>query len=91
MVTHRGLLPFLPRAIGVAYFAADARVNLLSLGFVQSQGGAYSSVGVDKLAVKGPDGTVIDVATILSGTLLPQVNIVRLFLLLWVLRLLIRW
>jgi hypothetical protein len=74
MVTHRGLLPFLPRAIGVAYFAADARVNLLSLGFVQSQGGAYSSVGVDKLSVKSPDGTVIDVASILPGTLLPQVS-----------------
>ena len=57
VVTHRGYIPFLPRSVGRAYYSADASANLISLGFVQSQGGSYASVGRRQLEVRDPPET----------------------------------
>ena len=64
MVTHRGYIPFLPRSIGLAYYSRDATACLVSLGYVQLQGGSYRSVGVPQLVVCAPGDVVIDVADI---------------------------
>ena len=64
MVTHRGYIPFLPRSVGLAYFSSEATACLISLGYVQSRGGSYRSVGLSKLAICAPGGAVIDIADI---------------------------
>ena len=58
LVTHSGFIPFLPRAIALAYFSAAASACLISLGFIQSRGGYYHSVGFDQLSVQHPKGQV---------------------------------
>ena len=64
VVTHRGYIPFLPRSVGLAYFSSEATACLISLGYVQSRGGSYRSVGLSKLAICAPGGAVIDIADI---------------------------
>jgi hypothetical protein len=63
-LTHVGYLSFLPKSIGLAYFSAESDVNLISLGFIQSQGGSYRSVGSDQVEVSDPSGEVVDLATV---------------------------
>ena len=68
-VTHRGFLCFLPRHLGLCYYAADASATLISLGFLQSQGGSYSTVGRNQLRVLDRDGSVLDIGTMESNRL----------------------
>ena len=68
-VTHRGFLRFLPRHLGLCYYAADASATLIGLGFIQSQGGSYASVGLAQLRVLDRDGSVLDVGSMASNRL----------------------
>ena len=61
---HRGFIPFLPRSVGLAYYSADATACLISLGFIQSWRGSYSSIGHDHVIVKDPTGNKIDLASL---------------------------
>ena len=68
-VTHSGYLSFMPRVFGLAYFSRDSKVNLISLGYIQQQGGGYRSLGRDKLEVLGLDGLLLDTATMARNRL----------------------
>jgi hypothetical protein len=72
-LTHVGYLSFLPKSIGLAYFSDESDVNLVSLGYIQSQGGSYRSVGLDRLEISDPSGQVVDTA-IVGENRLPAVS-----------------
>jgi len=69
-VTHSGRLPWLPPSVNLAYFAPALPVCLFSLGYLQSQGGNYSTVGAtsaggpSRLDVFLPDGSLLDKAVV---------------------------
>ena len=59
-ITHRGYLKVLPPHLSLCYYSADARANLISLGFIQEQGGMFGSVGSTQLLVADRGGVQID-------------------------------
>ena len=70
MVTHVGQLPFLPPAMRMAYYSAEASANLLSLGQSQRCGGSYRSLPDMKLGVYDADGVLLDSASVMHNNLL---------------------
>ena len=69
MVTHVGQLPFLPPAMRMAYYSAEASANLLSLGQIQRCGGSYRSLPDMKLGVYDADGVLLDSASVMHNNL----------------------
>ena len=45
IATHTGFLKFLPREIAKCYLTPSTRINLLSLGYLNSKGASYHTVG----------------------------------------------
>ena len=62
-ITHRGYLKFLPNHLALCYYASDACANLISLGYIQEQGGMFGSIGVSQLLVADRGGVQIDLVT----------------------------
>ena len=73
-LTHYGRLIHLPYPFNLAYYSADLRYNLFSLGVIQRLGGFYT-VDPDnqqRLLIKtSKDGSLIATATLSSDNLLP--------------------
>jgi len=59
-VTHSGRIPWLPESMNLAYYSAELKVSLISLGVIQQAGGSYRSDGSDHLDVFRSDGVLID-------------------------------
>jgi len=64
-LTHSGYINFLPETnnINVAYYSDGINVTLISLGYIQSCGGSYATIGSDKLAIYMPNMELYDTST----------------------------
>lgn len=71
VATHSGYLSFLPRELALAYFSKDSTVNLVSLGYLQQEGGSYCSRGRDALDVFDAQGVLLDSTVMASNRLSP--------------------
>ena len=73
-ITHRGKLPIslLPDGLNDAFYSADARSSLISLGFIQRNGGYYESQGKDMLIIQDKKfGNILDRSIICDNNLYP--------------------
>ena len=75
LATHIGLLPSLPRHLACAFWGPNFLVTLLSLGYIQRQGGHY---GPDPLRPHthtiiraSPNGRILDIVALDEANLLP--------------------
>jgi len=60
VLTHTGLLSFLPSGFNRCFYSKDSSVNLISLGFWQDCGGSYQTQGKNNLIIKDSNGVVFD-------------------------------
>ena len=76
IATHKGRLPYLPRAMSRCYYAKDLQVTLVSLGYINVKGGSYFSKGfrkgkTSKLTIWDENDKVIATSMMTSNRLFP--------------------
>ena len=67
VLTHTGLLSFLPSGFNRGFYSKESSVNLVSLGFWQDCGGSYHTQGKKNLIIKDDKGVTFDNAVKLSN------------------------